>query len=91
MKKSKNEKINVDIWYSSLYELQESRIDFDSLAKMQDIFTDKVVFQPRTYVYGCYWCDKKTREEICIFDGKYCPLIPDDVDQSAVNARDFID
>lgn len=34
MKKSKNEKINVDIWYSTLYELQESRIDFDKLAKM---------------------------------------------------------
>lgn len=34
MKKSKDEKIGVDIWYSTLYELQDARIDFDSIAKM---------------------------------------------------------
>ena len=34
MKKNKDEKVNVDIWYSTLYELQDSRIDFDSIAKM---------------------------------------------------------
>ena len=90
MKKS-NDKINVDIWYSSLYELQDSRIDFSHLATMQDIFKDKVVFQPRTFIYGCLWCDQKTLEEKCIFDGKYCPYYPDDVDPTRVRPRDLID
>ena len=34
MKKSNYDKINVDIWYSTLNELKNSRIDFDNLAKM---------------------------------------------------------
>ena len=91
MKKNKNEKINVDIWYSTLYELQESRIDFDKLAKMQDIFKDKVIFHPRTYVYGCLWCDQKTKDKNCIFNGKYCPFVPDDVDKNVIRPRELLD
>lgn len=87
MKKSKDEKIGVDIWYSTLYELQDARIDFDSIAKMQDIFNDKVVFQPRTYLYKCLWCDQKTKEKNCIFDGKYCPTVPDGIDKSRLEPR----
>ena len=34
MKKSNHDKINVDIWYSTIYELKNSRIDFDNFAKM---------------------------------------------------------
>ena len=41
---SSNDKVEVDIWYASTYELEESQIDFASLARMQDIFKDHVVF-----------------------------------------------
>ena len=79
-------KVNVDIWYSSLYELQDARMDFSSLAQMQDVFKDKVVFQPRTYTYGCLWCSKKKKEEKCIFNGKYCPYEPRNKHKGAGNS-----
>lgn len=34
MSVSLEDPINVDIWYSNIYELKESRMDFASLAKM---------------------------------------------------------
>ena len=32
MKNSNHDMINVDLWYSTLYELKNSRIDLDNLA-----------------------------------------------------------
>lgn len=44
-----------------------------------------MVFQPRTYTYGCLWCSQKKKAEKCIFDGKYCPFMPDNEDSKTKN------
>jgi hypothetical protein len=36
--------VEVDIWYSTIYELVKSELDLDSLALMEDVFNGTVRF-----------------------------------------------
>ena len=70
--------VEVDIWYSTIYELAKSYIDLDSLATMEDIFNGTVRFQPRVLTRNCQYCSEYTQENLCILRGKFCPLLPND-------------
>lgn len=71
--------LRVDLWYSSAAELEQSGIKFMDYARMQDVFGDLVVFQPRTMVHSCLDCTVAEKEKSCIKDGKYCPILPNDL------------
>ena len=69
--------IQVDIWYSSLYELMQTGWDYEHFARMEESFDKMVHFQPRSVFKTCHGC--KGVEKQCILNGKYCPYIPYDV------------
>lgn len=68
--------IRVDLWYSSAAELLHSGIDFEAYAKMQDIFGDQVIFQPRTMTHNCPGCSQEDKDRLCASGGKLCPILP---------------
>ena len=71
-----NKPIELDMWYSSVYELWTSKFNFDDIGKMHRMLGDRIKFQPRTMTFNCDYCDKVTKEKWCIQDGKYCPIYP---------------
>jgi len=74
--------IEVDIWYSSIYELAQTGWDFRHFSLMEDVFQGKVHFQPRTLFRSCLYCSPQVKDEQCILNGKYCPYMPQNVQLS---------
>lgn len=74
--------IDVDIWYSSVYELMQTGWDYNHFSKMEESFEKMVRFQPRTIYKTCVGCSKSYTDSQCILDGKYCPYMPYDVMRS---------
>lgn len=68
--------IELDMWYSSIYELWTSKFELDDIGKMHRMLGKRVNFQPRTMTFNCDYCDEKTKEKWCVHDGKYCPIYP---------------
>lgn len=48
-----DEPIEVDLWYSSAYEMLNHAWNFQDLAKMGSVFGKSVIFQPRIITYTC--------------------------------------
>lgn len=71
-----NSTADVDIWYSSVYELSQTMWDLNKFSQMEDLFQGAVKFQPRIAMTDCRWCSKAIKEKQCVFDGKYCPYKP---------------
>lgn len=43
--------VNVDFWYTDVYEIVLNGVDFTDYAEMSQIFDGHVNFQPRSMVY----------------------------------------
>jgi len=78
-KMAQSDKVQVDVWYTSVYELFQSEWNMTRLSQMQDILKDHVKFQPRTLFRTCRFCPAKCIEKRCIQKGKYCADIPHDL------------
>lgn len=76
--------IEVELWYSNIYSLYESRFDIQQYAIMLKIFQDnkQVVFKPRTFVFNGQGWSKDRKEKNCIQNGKYCLDVPQDLTKS---------
>lgn len=73
-KVSKQDTINVDLWYDSAYELYTAGWNLKAMAKMSDVFHKhvSVVFQPRAlFRNGKHWPPQMKGTQ-CTMDGKYC-------------------
>ena len=52
-------KIYVDLWYTNIYELFLSDLDFSNLSDLTSVFDNKVVFQPRMITRPCINCTEE--------------------------------
>lgn len=58
--------VDVDLWYSNVYELYNSGINFARYAEIQDIFENKVKIMPRLLTNKCEDCSAKEKKKTCI-------------------------
>lgn len=84
-KVTREDTVSVDLWYTNVYELYQSKWNLINMARMQDIFdsdgveTSRVTFQPRSL----FWKgssnseEQKRKNKYCVQNGKYCPEVPD--------------
>jgi hypothetical protein len=54
--------LQVDLWYTGTYEFMNSGWNLGDLAMLQDYFTERVQFQPRSITTRCLYCAKSTQE-----------------------------
>ena len=88
-----DDQIEVDLWYTGAYELKQANIDLAKYSQMQEIFGEKVRFQPRILTTKCNIFCSLTETQQCIQDGKYCPMIPIQMrtqDQSGILPRNLL-
>ena len=71
-----NNPVELDMWYSSIYELFTNRFNLHDIGKMHLMLNNRINFMPRTMTYNCDFCIKETKEKWCVLDGKYCPIYP---------------
>lgn len=73
-------KIDVDLWYTGTYEFLQSGWDLAALAKMQDVFIERINFWPRIVTTRCLYCTPEMKQKMCIENGRYCPVAPSEFD-----------
>ena len=72
----KDQHVQVDLWYASLYEIEDSSLDLPALALMHEIFRGNVTFRPRAVFSKCTYCSGKWKRKNCILSGQICPTKP---------------
>jgi hypothetical protein len=60
-KVASREKVDVELWYTSVYELFQSEWNLTRYSQMQDILKDGVKFQPRTLLRACQNCTEEVK------------------------------
>ena len=72
--------VDVDLWYTGAHEFLTAGWDLGEIAEMQDMFTKKVMFEPRAIITRCgASCSKETKENLCVNNGQYCPVYPNNI------------
>lgn len=84
-----NDPVKVDLWYSSVYELYHGRFNLPKYAQMQNIFKEKVIFQPRFVASSCQYCSEEAKKQ-CVGDGEYCPVLPAGVNLENRNWQEHV-
>ena len=72
----------VDLWYANVYELFNSGWDLVRFSEIQWLFKDRVQIAPRLITNRCLKCAPEEKKKKCIQDGKYCPVIPTDLEDA---------
>mmetsp|Transcript_11475 Transcript_11475/g.19414 ORF Transcript_11475/g.19414 Transcript_11475/m.19414 type:complete len:112 (-) Transcript_11475:670-1005(-) len=71
---SPDNRVEYELWYSSVFDLSLSQIEM--LSKYQEPFGNNTLFTPRIFTFSCEFCPESVQLENCISGGKFCPFRP---------------